>query len=298
MEKDPRWAGGRVPVNKIIPFSSVDGPGNRTAVFLQGCNFNCHYCHNPETRALCINCGACVPGCPAGALRMEDGLVRFDPTACVGCDCCIHTCTHDASPRIRYMNPAEVYAEIRKNVPFIRGVTVSGGECTFYPAFLRALAVLAKEDGLGFLLDSNGTYDFAADPAGLLPVIDGVMLDVKAYDEADHRRVTDEGNASVLQNMRLLASRGQLYEVRTVVVPALFDAEATVRKTARALRPYLSVPKHWPAKEGESIRYKIIKYRPFGVRAEYRGFTPPTDDDLMQLGDIARAEGMTDIIII
>ena len=37
------------PVNKIIPFSSVDGPGNRTAVFFQGCNWDCCYCHNPET---------------------------------------------------------------------------------------------------------------------------------------------------------------------------------------------------------------------------------------------------------
>ncbi|MCJ7688800.1 MAG: glycine radical enzyme activase, partial [Clostridiaceae bacterium] len=27
-------------VNRIIPFSSVDGPGNRTAIFLEGCNFN------------------------------------------------------------------------------------------------------------------------------------------------------------------------------------------------------------------------------------------------------------------
>ena len=44
---------GRVPVNKIIPFSAVDGPGNRTAIFLQGCNFDCRYCHNPETRNLC-----------------------------------------------------------------------------------------------------------------------------------------------------------------------------------------------------------------------------------------------------
>ena len=30
-------------VNKIIPFSCVDGPWNRTAVFLQGCNFDCKY---------------------------------------------------------------------------------------------------------------------------------------------------------------------------------------------------------------------------------------------------------------
>ncbi|MCG8572187.1 MAG: 4Fe-4S cluster-binding domain-containing protein, partial [Spirochaetes bacterium] len=40
-------------VNKIIPFSHVDGPGNRFALFLQSCNFNCNYCHNPETIRLC-----------------------------------------------------------------------------------------------------------------------------------------------------------------------------------------------------------------------------------------------------
>lgn len=36
-------------VTRIIDFSPVDGPGNRMVVFLQGCNFNCWYCHNPET---------------------------------------------------------------------------------------------------------------------------------------------------------------------------------------------------------------------------------------------------------
>ena len=36
-------------INKIYNFSSVDGPGNRLVVFFQGCNFNCIYCHNPET---------------------------------------------------------------------------------------------------------------------------------------------------------------------------------------------------------------------------------------------------------
>lgn len=299
MRNDPRRAGGRVPVNKIIPFSSVDGPGNRTAVFVQGCNFNCHYCHNPETRAVCINCGDCVTTCPAGTLTLSaEGLVLFDPAKCVDCDTCIHTCTHDASPRIRYMNAEEVYAEVKRNVPFIRGVTVSGGECTFYPAFLHDLAALAKRDGLGFLLDSNGTYDFETDPADLLSVIDGVMLDIKAYDAADHRAVTDVDNTLVLKNMRFLADRGQLYEVRTVIVPELFDTEKTIVDTARALQPYLSRQKHWPANEGTSIRYKIIKYRPFGVREAYRSFTPPTDAWLEHLADLARAEGMSDIVII
>lgn len=35
----------------VITFSSVDGPGNRFVVFLQGCNFDCIACHNPQTIA-------------------------------------------------------------------------------------------------------------------------------------------------------------------------------------------------------------------------------------------------------
>ena len=100
---------GRVPVNKIIPFSAVDGPGNRTAGFVQGCNFNCRYCHNPETRSLCRSCGECVEKCPKQALYIENGKVLFHPGLCCGCDTCIKTCRFDASPRIRYMNAQEAY---------------------------------------------------------------------------------------------------------------------------------------------------------------------------------------------
>ncbi len=43
-------------VHKIIKSSIVDGPGNRLAIFMQGCNFDCWYCHNPETIKLKENC--------------------------------------------------------------------------------------------------------------------------------------------------------------------------------------------------------------------------------------------------
>ena len=36
-------------VADTIPFSNVDGPGNRFVVFLQGSNFDCVACHNPHT---------------------------------------------------------------------------------------------------------------------------------------------------------------------------------------------------------------------------------------------------------
>ena len=274
-------------VNKIIPFSCVDGPGNRTAIFLQTCNFDCKYCHNPETIRACTNCGACVSLCKTGALALENGRVTYAIDKCVLCDECIRNCPHSASPRIRTLSAEAVMQEVRRNMPFIRGITVSGGECTRHRDFLVELLGLAQAAGLSTLLDSNGSHDFSRD-AELMAVTDGVMLDVKAWDGQEHRAVTGRDNAMVLKNLRWLAERKKLTEVRTVIVPELFDCEATVRNVSRLLKDTGST----------ATRYKIIRYRPNGVREQYRTLTPPEDALLTRLRQIAREYGIADTVIV
>jgi len=274
-------------INKIIPFSSVDGPGNRTAVFLQGCNFNCRYCHNPETINECVNCLKCVSFCKTGALTAEAGMVRYDSSKCVLCDECIHNCPSLSSPRTCLMDVEAVVQKIKRNMPFIRGITVSGGECTRQRDFLVELLSDCKALGLETLLDSNGSYSFSADKE-LMAVTDGVMLDIKAWNCGEHVNVTGQGNESVMDNLRFLIESNKLTEVRTVVVPELFDAEETVGKVCETLAGYSRT----------DIRYKIIKYRENGVRPEYRSLVPPTDNYLDKLKGMAESYGLSDIVII
>lgn len=247
----------KAPVNKIIAFSNVDGPGNRTSIFFQGCPFNCLFCHNPETIHLCRSCGACVEKCPVGALRFDDqGQVRWDSGRCVGCDNCIRVCPHDASPKIRWMTVEDVMKEVRRSAPYISGITTSGGECTLQNEFLIQLFTQVRDLGKTCLIDSNGSFDFAADPR-VLAVSEGVMLDVKAVGEDWSRELISYPRELVLKNLDYLLSVGKLYEVRTIIFPGRDrENEETVRYVAEHI--------------GDGCFYKIIRYRPFGVRERYQ----------------------------
>ncbi|MDW1844049.1 4Fe-4S dicluster domain-containing protein, partial [Vibrio sp. Vb0839] len=76
-------------VTRILPFSCVDGPGNRLVIFLQGCNYQCLNCHNPHTINHCNHCGDCVAECPAGALKFdENNNVVWLKEECTHCDHC------------------------------------------------------------------------------------------------------------------------------------------------------------------------------------------------------------------
>lgn len=280
-------------INKIIPFSSVDGPGNRTAIFLQGCNIDCKYCHNPETRELCVHCGYCVTKCPGKALSFERDAslptgerVIFHPEKCVSCDTCIHVCPHNSTPKGRMMTPAEVMDRVKKQIPFIRGISVSGGECMLHPDFLTELFSLARAEGLTTLIDTNGAISFEGKEE-LLSVTDGVMLDIKAFSDDEHRNVTGETNRTVLSNAALLGKKGKLYEVRCVIVPELYDTESSVREMGVFLKPFY---------ESYPFRIKLIKFRSMGVRPEYMNLRSPTEEELSGLAGVLEKMGYREII--
>jgi pyruvate-formate lyase-activating enzyme len=234
-------------VADVVRFSWVDGPGNRFVVFLQGCNFNCLACHNPHT----------IP-------RM--------------------------TPRAHAVEAEDLVAQVRTLAPFLSGVTVSGGEAILQAPFVRRFfSALAGDEGVPRLtrfIDSNG----AAAPQvwrSLLPLTDGVMLDLKALDPAVHRYLTGEDNAQVLRSIRQVSASGKLYEVRLLLVPGINDDPVNLRATVR-----------WLLDMDPDLRIKVIGFRQHGVRAAARRWPEPGSQRLEQYREQLSGLGVRDLEVV
>jgi len=273
-------------VNRILPFSSVDGPGNRTVIFFQGCNFNCLYCHNPETINKCINCGLCLSACPVGALSSKGSKVSWDSKRCIRCDACLTACPSKSSPRAVFMTVERVMEEINKVRPFISGITVSGGECTLQRDFLVELFKRVHEQGLTAFVDTNGNIDFSKEQA-LTAALDMVMLDIKSFDSGEHIRLTGMSNENVLKNAVYLAGMDKLYEVRTVVVPELLDNRSNVAEISRLISGL-----------DPEIRYKLIRFRPVGVIGGMKDTPVPSEALMQELKEAAEANGCRRVLVV
>lgn len=235
-------------VNKIIPFSAVDGPGNRTAIFLQGCNMNCLYCHNPETIEI----------------ASEKNPIKD----------------------VSLMSVDEVMEEVKKVRPFITGVTTSGGECTLQMDFLRELFTEVRKLGLTSFIDTNGFIALEGKD-DFLDTVDKAMVDCKSFDPEEHKKLTGLDNKTVIENIKYLGSIGKLFEVRTVIVPEILDNEYNVDNISKLI-----------ASIDTNIRYKIIKYRPMGIREDLIHKKMPSNKDMAKLYAIAHKNGLKDIVII
>lgn len=321
-------------VSKIIPFSVVDGPGNRLVVFLQGCNFNCINCHNPHTIGLCDACGICVDECPAKALRIEEALsgeeirlpsnhaadgttkaeegspnhtdtgspavrkkdsppptrrIIYDEALCIHCDRCIAVCPSNSNPRVRWMTVEEVLAEVRKVLPFISGITVSGGEATRQAEFVRELFTAVKSDPqlqhLTALIDSNGSASLAAWEQ-LLPVTDGAMIDLKALNPEVHRQLTSVTNEAVLATIEELYKRGKLTEVRLLLIPGYNMDLEQLRRTAAYL-----------ATVSPGVRLRLIPFRKHGIRKIAEGLQEPQREQMEEARGIFQGAGFDEIVV-
>ena len=206
--------------------STVDGPGVRTTVFFKGCNLDCYWCHNPESKSArpqlglfaekCIHCGVCEKVCR-------------HPEGCVLCGMCEENCPAEARKLYgRPYSPDELHRIILADRDYYAatggGVTFSGGECMLYPEFIAELAKKCCQNGIRVAIDTAGNVPWSHFER-ILPHVDCFLYDIKALDPELHRRGTGAKNVLILENLEKLISTGKTIIIRTPVIPSYNDGE-------------------------------------------------------------------------
>jgi len=288
-------------VLNIQHFSTHDGPGIRTTVFLKGCSLRCKWCSNPESISMkpelaynpgkCIGkeqCGFCLKACPESALFfVEPGnKVQVNWDLCTNCGACVEACPTTALYVFgQKMTVDQVLDEVEQDSSFYResggGMTLSGGECQLQPDFAAALLEGAHRRGINTAIETASNVPWAF-MAKILPHVDTVLHDIKLTDPERHKRWTGVDNTRIRENLKRAYETfpDKTFIARTPLIPGINDDEAHIRATLAFIRPYKNV-----------VDYELLPYMRFG-ESKYgflgkiygmQDFEPPTPETLKRL---------------
>ena len=234
MEKPPEQRGsffyflpmtlGRI--NKLETFGSVDGPGIRFVVFLQGCPMRCKFCHNPETWDF--------------GTRSKNG-------------------TENGSFE---MSAEELLKKAVRYKPYWGtdgGITVSGGEPLAQIDFMIEFFEAAKAAGVHTCIDTSGvTFRHSGEQFAkferLMKSTDLLLVDIKHTDADAHKELTGHGNENIIEFFRYLDSIGKPIWIRHVLVPGISDDEEALLHTRDFIRTLHNVQ-----------RVEVLPYHAFAM---------------------------------
>lgn len=224
-------------VFSIEEFTTYDGPGIRTTVFIKGCPLSCVWCHNPEgqnplsefmrSNQGCEGCGACVKA--SREVNGERVLTQESALACP--HSLIKTCG------IEYTS----HALVKKLEPMLKilnlndgGITFSGGEPLFNPDFLYECLVLLKGK-TNRAIQTTGYCD-SATFTKILGECDFVLYDLKFIDSDLHEKYCGVDNEQILKNYEILAQSKIPFITRVPLIPTVNDTIENLTATAKLLQ--------------------------------------------------------------
>ena len=168
------------------------------------------------------------------------------------------------------------------------GFTLSGGEPLMQHRFAVKLFAAARALGIHTALDTNGYYGDRLSDAEL-EMIDLVLLDVKGWDEARHRRLTGMEIGPTLEFARRLAARKKPVWLRFVLVPALTDDPQDSRPR-RASPPAWATWREWTS--CPSTRWASSSGRSSASQYKLGDAQPPSAEAVGEVCAAFRKEGL------
>lgn len=233
-------------VHSVESFGSVDGPGIRFLIFLQGCPMRCQFCHNPDSWKTGI-------GEERTADELLDQAERF--RAYWGDNGGITVSGGEALLQIDFL--LELFEKAKQ-----RGI----GTCldTSAQLFTRKSPFFEKFERLMELTDT-------------------VLLDIKHIDDEEHRKLTCHSNANILDCARYLSEIDKPVWIRHVLIPGITDKdEYLVRlrdflSTLHNIERIEVLPYH---------TLGVYKYEKLGIDYPLKDVQPPAAERVANANDI------------
>jgi len=224
-------------VFSIEEFSTFDGPGIRTTVFLKGCPLRCSWCHNPEGQSF------------------EPQTVR-SPNGCLNCEKCLDKGEEITGKRIlvkesvavcprnlvrecgTIYTPKELCGKLLKNADILTdsggGITFSGGEPLASHVFLLECLKLLK----GKIHRAVQTSGFC-DPDIFEKIAENTdlfLFDQKIFDGETHKKYTKQDNTNIKRNLEHIVKTGKDFIIRIPLIPTVTDTEKNLTEICGFLK--------------------------------------------------------------
>ena len=237
-------------VHSLESFGSVDGPGVRFVVFMQGCRMRCKYCHNPET------------------WNLNGESTTYTPEELL-------------KAALKYRT---YWGKDMKN----GGVTVSGGEPLLQIEFVTEFMKLLKKNGVHTAIDTSG-QPFSEDPEfldkfdELLKYTDLVLLDLKHFNTACHKELTGFDNSNIFNMAKYLSDKKVPIWIRHVLVPGITDREEHLKSLKEFINTLESVERV------EVLPYHtlgLFKWEKLGIKYPLDGVKTPTSEEIKKAKQI------------
>ncbi len=225
-------------VHSVESFGSVDGPGIRFLIFLQGCPMRCRFCHNPDSWKTRV-------GEEKTVAQLLEQAERFRPYW--GNSGGITVSGGEALMQIDFL--IELFEEAKR-----RGINTC----------LDTSAQPFKREG-----------DFFGKFERLMAATDTVLLDIKHIDSEEHKKLTGFPNDNILDCARYLSEISKPVWIRHVLIPGITDDDVCLHQLADFLGTLNNIeridvlPYH---------TLGVFKYERLGIDYPLKGVETPTTE--------------------
>ncbi len=227
-------------IHSVFSGGTVDGPGIRFVVFMQGCPLRCKYCHNPDSWLV-------TDGEERSVSNLTQEIIRYK--------------SYYGEKGGVTVSGGEPLLQIDFVTELLKSV--------------KSYGINTAVDTSGFMFDLSNEESVKKHEE-LDKYVDLYLLDIKHIDGVKHKVLTGVDNKNTLEFAKWLSARGKRIWIRHVLVPGYTDDIESLQKLSEFIKtinvekievlPYHTM--------GE------VKYQKLGIDYSLKGVEPPSKESV------------------